>query len=86
MPLFKITDNKVNKLSYNSFNKERQVQLLFENNLEDMLGMRFIKTEHVTIDGRIDTLAIDESGNPVIIEYKLTKNENVLSQGLFYLD
>ncbi len=86
MPLFKITDDKVTKLSYKSFNKERQVQLLFENNMEEMLGMKFIKSEHATMDGRIDSLAIDDSGNPVIVEYKLTKNENVLSQGLFYLD
>lgn len=86
MPLFKITDDKVTKLSYKSFNKERQVQLLFENNMEEMLGMKFIKSEHATTDGRIDSLAIDDSGNPVIVEYKLTKNENVLSQGLFYLD
>lgn len=86
MPLFKINNNKVTKLSYNSFNRERQVQLLFENNMEEMLGMRFLKSEYVTTDGRIDSLAIDDSGNPVIVEYKLTKNENVLSQGLFYMD
>ena len=36
--------------------------------------------------GRIDTLGIDENGNPVIIEYKRATNENVINQGLFYLD
>jgi predicted transport protein len=36
--------------------------------------------------GRIDTLGIDENGCPVIIEYKRTLNENVINQGLFYLD
>jgi predicted transport protein len=36
--------------------------------------------------GRIDTLGIDENGCPVIIEYKRTMNENVINQGLFYLD
>ena len=29
---------------------------------------------------------IDENTNPVIIEYKRTTNENVINQGLFYLD
>lgn len=86
MPLFKIKNDKAVKLSYNNFNKERQVQTLFESNMSEMLGLRFIKSEHVTTDGRIDSLAIDENGNPVIVEYKLTKNENVLSQGLFYTD
>ncbi len=86
MPLFKIVNNKVKKLPYNRFEKEQQVQAIFENNLEQMLGMKFIKTEHTTTDGRIDSLAIDDNGNPVIFEYKLTKNENVLPQGLFYLD
>ncbi len=36
--------------------------------------------------GRIDTLGIDENKSPVIIEYKRALNENVMNQGLFYLD
>jgi hypothetical protein len=36
--------------------------------------------------GRIDTLGIDENGCPVIVEYKRATNENVVNQGLFYLD
>ena len=36
--------------------------------------------------GRIDTLGLDENNSPVIIEYKRTSNENVINQGLFYLD
>jgi predicted transport protein len=36
--------------------------------------------------GRIDTLGLDEDGCPVIIEYKRAINENVINQGLFYLD
>ena len=34
----------------------------------------------------MDTLGIDENGFPVIIEYKRSANENVINQGLFYLD
>jgi len=79
MPLFHITNGKVKRFSYTKFDKEKQVQTIFENNLEELLGMKFVKTEHVTTDGRIDSLAIDDGGNPVIFEYKLTKNENVLS-------
>ncbi|MCL7466845.1 hypothetical protein MXB90_17640, partial [Phaeovulum sp. NW3] len=31
-------------------------------------------------------MTIDENGSPVIIEYKRTSSENVINQGLFYLD
>jgi len=51
--------------------------------------VRFVATEHVTgkaHGGRIDTLGLDDNNCPVIIEYKRALNENVISQGLFYLD
>ena len=31
-------------------------------------------------------MGIDENGSPVIIEYKRSTNENVINQGLYYLD
>ena len=58
-------------------------------NLEPFLGVRFLASEYATgktHSGRIDTLGIDENRCPVIIEYKRSVNENVVSQGLFYLD
>jgi predicted transport protein len=57
--------------------------------LDTYLGVRFLATEYSTglnHGGRIDTLGIDENGSPVIIEYKRSMNENVINQGLFYLD
>jgi predicted transport protein len=54
-----------------------------------MLGVRLLATEHSTgkvHSGRIDTLGLDENGSPVIFEYKRASNENVINQGLFYLD
>jgi hypothetical protein len=62
---------------------------LIEQNLEALLGIRFLASEHGTgklHGGRIDTLGIDEDHSPVIIEYKRALNENVINQGLFYLD
>ena len=38
-----------------------------------------------TFGGRIDTLAVDTNGSPVIIEYKRNKNDNVINQSLSYL-
>ena len=54
-----------------------------------MLGIRLLGSEYRTGPkhrGRIDTLGIDENASPVIIEYKRATNENVINQGLFYLD
>lgn len=68
---------------------EKSLQTQMEQNLETLLGIRFLASEYSTgpkHGGRIDTLGIDENGNPVIIEYKRTTNENVINQGLFYLD
>ncbi|MDF1587300.1 DUF5655 domain-containing protein [Rhodospirillales bacterium YIM 152171] len=51
--------------------------------------MQFLASEFSTgrrHGGRVDTLGIDENGSPVIIEYKRATNENVINQGLFYLD
>lgn len=60
-----------------------------ERHLDAFLGVRFLETEYSTgktHGGRIDTLGIDEDDSPVIIEYKRATNENVINQGLFYLD
>jgi predicted transport protein len=66
---------------------EKSVQTLFEKNLEALLGVRFLASEFTTTHGgRIDTLGLDENGCPVILEYKRASNENVINQGLFYLD
>lgn len=58
-------------------------------NMETRFGVRFLDTEYVTgakHRGRIDSLGIDETGSPVIFEYKRSINESVINQGLFYLD
>lgn len=68
---------------------EKSLQLLMEQNLETLLGVTFLASEYSTgpkHGGRIDSLGLDENGCPVIIEYKRATNENVINQGLFYLD
>ncbi len=68
---------------------EKSLQHLIERNIEAMLGIRLLGSEYSTgpkHGGRIDTLGIDENASPVIIEYKRATNENVINQGLFYLD
>ena len=87
--LFKIAAGNAGELAPQSAQVEKSLQALFEANLPELLGVRFLATEYSTgavHGGRIDTLGIDEDGSPVIIEYKRSTNENVINQGLFYLD
>lgn len=86
MPIFRNQNGKLNKLSTISISKEKELQSLIESNLGEALGMHFLATEYTTtFGGRIDTLAVDYAGAPVIIEYKRNKNDNVINQGLSYL-
>jgi predicted transport protein len=87
--LFTVTAAGATELPPASVQVEKSLQLLFEANLETLLGVRFLASEYSTgpvHGGRIDTLGLDEDGCPVIIEYKRAVNENVINQGLFYLD
>lgn len=86
MPIFNVKEGKLKKLNTLSLDKERNLQRLLEENLMEALELRFLETEYVTTSGgRIDTLAVDANGAPVIIEYKRNKNDNVINQSLSYL-
>ena len=87
--LFQTQASGVTELPPRSAQIEKSLQALFEENLEALLGIRFLAAEYSTgavHGGRIDTLGLDENGCPVIIEYKRAVVENVINQGLFYLD
>ncbi len=87
--LFRTTNNKVEELQGRSATIEKSLQTQIERHMEEFLGVRFLASEYSTgkaHGGRIDSLGLDENGCPVIIEYKRTRDENVINQGLFYLD
>ena len=87
--LFDLRDGRVTELTGQSVAVEKSLQTLIEHHLEEFLGVQFLASEYSTgktHGGRIDTLGIDENGFPVIIEYKRALNENVMNQGLFYLN
>jgi len=87
--LFQIQKGKVAERSGTSVAVEKSLQKLIEDQMETFLGVRFLASEYGTgkrHGGRIDSMGIDENGCPVIIEYKRALNENVINQGLFYLD
>jgi predicted transport protein len=87
--LFRLNGGIAVELSSRAAELEKVLQALIESQMEILLGVRFLATEYTTgrtHKGRIDSLGLDENGCPVIIEYKRHSNENVINQGLFYLD
>jgi RecB family endonuclease NucS len=87
--LFRLDPAGITELPGEAVQVEKSLQTLFERDLDALLGVRFLASEHSTgpvHGGRIDTLGLDEDGSPVIIEYKRAVNETVINQGLFYLD
>src|SRR3989304_1023587 len=87
--LFTQTGDRLKEIPGETYPIEKTLQSLIEKNLEVLFGLRFLATEYSTgktHGGRIDTLAIDENSSPVIIEYKRAVNENVVIQGIYYLD
>ena len=91
MSLFKTSNNKASKINPTLSRDgkkivERDIQRIFEASLFEILGINFLASEYSTsFGGRMDTLGIDDEGNPCIIEYKKGQNENVINQGLSYL-
>ena len=66
---------------------EKELQTVIENNMNIFFGVTFLASEYRTTDGgRMDSIGIDENHCPVIFEYKRSAKENVINQGLFYLN
>ncbi len=89
LKLFRVNSSEVAELASQSVEVEKSLQTLVEKHLEGLLAVRLLGSEYSTGHthaGRIDTLGIDENGSPVIVEYKRSRNQNVINQGLYYLD
>ena len=87
--LFSINGQSAQELEAKTAVLEKDLQKHVEQHMDVLLGVRFLATEYSTgktHKGRIDSLGLDENGCPVIVEYKRHTNENVINQGLFYLD
>lgn len=80
------TKPDVTELVVSSVALEKDLQTLLEKNMQTFFGVTFLKSEHLIANGRIDSIGIDENNCPVIFEYKRSVSENVINQGLFYLD
>lgn len=88
MAIFEIKENKAKKVKPIDFKVEKDLQRLIEHNLETIFNCKLIASEFSTgsiHSGRIDTLAISEDNNPVIIEYKKVASSELINQSLYYL-
>jgi RecB family endonuclease NucS len=75
MPVFKGFE----KAQHLPLDKEKNLQKLVEDNLMEC------STPLSGIRVRVDTLAVDVNGAPVIIEYKRNKKDSAINQALSYL-
>jgi predicted transport protein len=88
MPLFQIANDQLSPVPQENFLAEKQLQHLIETNLWPVFRCRLVASEFSTgaqHAGRIDTLALSEDGNPVIIEYKKVESSALINQSLYYL-
>ena len=88
MPLFHINNKQMVLAKPINFKLEKEIQTLIENNLQIVFNCKFVATEFSTGNehaGRIDTLALSEDNNPVIIEYKKVESSELVNQSLYYL-
>jgi predicted transport protein len=69
------------------FKLEKEIQKIFEDNLEEILDLELVQSEFTIQNKRIDTLAYDKQNKAfIIIEYKRDKNSSVVDQGFTYLN
>lgn len=87
MQLFKNNKQTLSILKEMPFKLEKDIQKLFEQNLELITNLKMIQSEFTIKSSRIDTLAFDEESKAfVIIEYKRSQNYSVVDQGVSYLN
>lgn len=87
MHIFTQHKNNLTGLKEIPFKLEKEIQNLFEKNLDSILNLKIIKSEFTIKSNRIDTLAFDEESKSfVIIEYKRNQNYSVIDQGVSYLN
>ncbi len=86
MPLFSMNRGSLERIDKVDFKYERDIQNLTEENMNQIFGLEFVKSEFQLNNLRMDTLAFDKETNSfVIIEFKRSTNFSVIDQGFAYL-
>ena len=86
MSIYTNKNGKITQIKEKPFKLEKEIQQLFESNLNTIMGLELVKSEFSIKNKRIDSLAYDAQNNAfIIIEYKRDKNISVVDQGFTYL-
>jgi predicted transport protein len=86
MPLFEIKKTIATQVKQKDFNDELELHKLIDKNLGEIFKIRYIKDEYITDKhGRIETLGLDESNRPVVIEYKKIMEKGQIVQANRYM-
>jgi predicted transport protein len=86
MALYSNKNGELEEINEKPFKLEKEIQTVFEQNLNKVMALTLVRSEFTIKNRRIDSLAFDESANAfVIIEYKRDKNISVIDQGFTYL-
>ncbi|MEM6813338.1 MAG: DUF5655 domain-containing protein [Bacteroidota bacterium] len=86
MPIYANKNGTITQIKEKPFKLEKEIQQLFESNLNTIMGLELVKSEFSIKNKRIDSLAYDAQNKAfIIIEYKRDKNISVVDQGFTYL-
>jgi len=84
--IFQIHGGKAKRINTKEFKNELELHQLIDKYLIELFEIRYIKDEHITDKhGRIETLGLDNSNRPVVIEYKKTMEKGQLAQANRYV-
>jgi len=84
--IYKLSKKKLKEVESTTFNLEKDIQTIVENNTEELFEIKLIKSEFSVGEYRIDSLCFDEESNSfVIVEYKKDKSYSIVDQGYSYL-
>ena len=86
MDIYKLNNKRLESVESVTFDSEKEIQSIVENNSEELFNLTFVKSEVTCEIFRFDSLCWDEENNSfVIIEYKNSKSSSVIDQGYSYL-
>jgi len=86
MAIFKIKNNKLEKIKEKEISLEKDIQKITELNLEKIFRLEHVSSEFSLKNLRIDTLCFNPENKAfVIVEYKKDRSFSVIDQGFAYL-
>jgi len=86
MTIYKNSNGSLEEVQEKPFKLERDIQTVFEQNLQEVMALKLVRSEFTIKNRRIDTLAFDKDTKAfVIVEYKRDRNISVIDQGFTYL-